>query len=114
GQHEAARGAYELTLAKGASGSLAALAGMGIGYSWEAEKNYASAAQAYERLVKGLGPKDFMYEEALSAEARAEELAGKPAVAIELYQRLLRDVPDTRRAEDVRSHLANLRTRAAR
>src|SRR5206468_10848281 len=28
GQHEAARGAYELTLAKGASGSLAALAGM--------------------------------------------------------------------------------------
>src|SRR5439155_1062117 len=83
--------AYELALAKGASGSLRTLVGMGVGYAWEAEKKYANAAQAYEAAVKGLGRKDFLYEEALMAAARAQDLAGKPAVALEIYQRLLRE-----------------------
>ncbi len=113
GQYSAARGAYELALAKGASGSLRALAGIGIGYTWEAEKNYANAAQAYERVGKTLGPKDFLYEEALMADARAQELAGKPAVALEMYQRLLREAPDSRHAEDLRNRVAGLRSRAA-
>ena len=111
GQYPAARGAYELALAKGASGSVRTLAGMGIGYTWEAEKNYANAAQAYGAAVKGLGRKDFLYEEALMAEARAQELAGKPAVALEIYQRLLREVPDSRHAEDLRNRVAGLRGR---
>jgi len=111
GQYAAARDAYYLALAKGASGSLRTLAGMGIGYTWEAEKNYTSAAKAYEAAAKGLGPKDFVYEEALIAEARAQDLAGKPAVALEIYQRLLREGPDSRHAEDLRNRIASLRTR---
>lgn len=111
GQYPAARGAYELALSKGASGALRTLAATGIGYAWEAEKNYAAAAQAHAAAVKGLGPKDFMYEEALMAQARDEELAGKPAAALELYQRLLRDMPNTRHAEDVRNRVASLRSR---
>ncbi len=114
GQYSAARSAYELALAKGASGSLWALAGIGIGYTWEAEKNYANAAQAYEKVASALGPKDFLYEEAVMGDARAQELSGKPAVALELYQRLLREAPDSRRAEDLRNHVAALRTRTTR
>jgi len=39
-----------------------------------------------------------------------QEQAGKPAVALELYQRLLRDVPDSRQAEDLRNRVANLKS----
>lgn len=113
GQYAAARGAYELALAKGASGAIRTLAALGIGYTWEAEKNYTAAARADEVAAKGLGPKDFLYEEALMAQARAQELAGKPALAIETYQRLLREAPATRRAEDVRTRVASLRGRVS-
>jgi tetratricopeptide (TPR) repeat protein len=111
GQYPAARAAYELALAKGASGALRALAAVGIGYTWEAEKNYAAAAQAHATAVKGLGPKDFLYEDALMAQARDEELGGKPAAAIEIYQRLLRDMPNSRHADELRSRVASLRSR---
>ena len=112
GQYPAARAAYELAIAKGASRALRVLAGLGIGYAWEAEKNYAAAAQAHASSVKGLGPGDFLFEEALMAQARAEELAGKPAAAVEIYQRLLRDVPKSRHAEDLRNRVASLKSRS--
>jgi TolA-binding protein len=52
GDYAAARGAYELALAKGASGSVRTLAASGVGYTWEAQKNYANAVTAYEGLLK--------------------------------------------------------------
>jgi tetratricopeptide (TPR) repeat protein len=113
-QYAAARSAYEAAIAKGASGALRTLAAMGIGYAWEAEKNYAAAAQAYAAAAKGLSPRAFLYEEVLMAEARDEELAGKPAVALEIYQRLLRDMPETRHAEDLRNRVAALRSRPSK
>ena len=113
GQYPAARAAYDLAIAKGASGALRTLASMGIGYTWEAEKNYATAAEAHATAAKALGPKDFLYEEVLMAQARDEELAGKPAVALEIYQRVLRDSPNTRHVDDVRSRVASLRSRAS-
>lgn len=106
-----ARGAYELALAKGASGTVRGMAGMGIAYTWEAEKNYGNAVAAYEAVLKNLTPRDFLYEDALAGEARAQELAGKPAVALELYQRLLREVPESRRADELRNRIASLRSR---
>jgi tetratricopeptide (TPR) repeat protein len=111
GQYAEARGAYQLALAKGASGTVRPLAAMGIGYTWEAEKNYANAASAYEAVVTSLTSKDFLYEEALVAQARAQELGGKSAAALEVYQRVLREVPDSRRGEEVRSRVASLRSR---
>jgi len=112
GQYSAARGAYEVALAKGAAGSIRTLAAMAIGYTWEAEKNYAGAAQAYQAVTRGLSPKDFLYEEALTAEARAQEQAGQPAAALEIYQRLLRETPDSRHAEDLRNRIASLQSRS--
>jgi len=110
GRYNEARAAFALALSRGASGTAATMAGMGIGYAWEAEKKYAEAAAAYRAVASRLGPKDFLFEEAVTAEARAQEQAGKPAVALELYQGLLRDVPDSRQAEDLRNRVANLKS----
>jgi tetratricopeptide (TPR) repeat protein len=110
GQYAPARAAYELALAKGATGTLRAESALGIGYSWEAEKDYAKAVNAYDSAAKRLTPQDFLYEETLVALARAQELGGQRAAAIETYQRLLKDLPETRRAEDLRTRLAALRS----
>jgi len=109
GQYTAARSAYELAIAKGASGAIRTLAALGIGYSFEAEKNYTSAAQAHAAAAKSLGPKDFLFEETLMAEGRAQELSGKPAQAIETYQRLLKEAPGTHLADEVRNRIASLK-----
>ena len=111
GQYAPARKAYELALAKGAAGSLRTLSALGIGYSWEAEGNYTNAATAYEGLLNGLTPKDFLYEEALMDLARAQEQSGKPAAALETYQRILKQSPQSPRADDVRTRAARLQSR---
>jgi tetratricopeptide (TPR) repeat protein len=114
GQYAAARGAYETAIAKDASGTLKALSAVGIGYTWEAEKNYANASAAYETALKSLRPMDFLYEDALTALARTQDLGGKPAAALETYQRLLKDVPDSRRAEDLKTRVADLKSRPSK
>ena len=108
GDYAAARAAYEIALAKGAGGSLRTLSASGVGYTWEAQKNYASAVTAYDAAARGLGPKQFFFEEALLDLARAQALAGKPAEARATYERLLKDAPETRRAEDIRGRIATL------
>ncbi len=108
-QYPQARSSFELARAKAGSSSLAALAGLDIGYCWEAEKNYEAAEKAYLSLISGAKPKDFLYEEAMVDAARAQEIGGRRAAALETYQRLLKDLPDTRRAEEIRSRVARLR-----
>jgi tetratricopeptide (TPR) repeat protein len=108
GDYKAARAAYELALAKGAEGSLRTLSASGIGYTWEAEQNHPAALTAYEAAARALGPKQFYFEEALLDLARAQAAAGRPAEARATYERLLKDAPETRRAEDIRSRLAAL------
>jgi len=111
-QYPQARASYELARAKAGSGSLGALAALDIGYCWEAEKNYDAAEKAYQSVISAAKPKDFLYEEALVDIARAQELGGKRAAAIETYQRLLKDLPDSRRAEEIRSRVASLQPTA--
>ena len=111
-QYPQARASYELARAKAGSGSLAALAALDIGYCWEAEKNYDAAERAYQSAISGAKPKDFLYEEAMVDIARAQEFAGKRAAAMETYQRLLKDLPDSRRAEEIRSRVASLQPAA--
>lgn len=111
GDYAAARGAYELALAKGATGSVRTLAASGVGYTWEAQKNYANAVTAYEALVRQESPRQFFFEEALIDLARAQALASKPTDAVATYERLLKEAPDTRRAADVRARIADLQTK---
>jgi tetratricopeptide (TPR) repeat protein len=108
GDYAAARAAYEIALAKGASGSLRTLSASGVGYTWEAQQNYANAVTAYDAAARGLGPKQFFFEEALLDLARAQALAGKPADARVTYERVLKDAPESRRAEDIRGRIAGL------
>ena len=112
GAYAQARGAYEVALAKGGPAFLRALSALGIGYTWEAEKNYADAATAYEAALKAMPPKTFLYEDALMALARVQDLGGKASAAVETYQRLLKEVPDTRRSDDLKTRLATLKSRA--
>jgi len=44
--------------------------------------------------------------------ARAQELGGKRTAALETYQRLLKDLPDSRRVEELRSRVASLQPAA--
>jgi tetratricopeptide (TPR) repeat protein len=108
GDYAAARAAYEIALAKGAGGSLRTLSASGVGYTWEAQKNYASAVAAYDTAARGLGPKQFFFEETLLDLARAQALAGKPAEARATYERLLKGAPETRRGEEIRGRIAAL------
>ena len=111
-QYPQARSSFELARAKAGSSSLAALAALDIGYCWEAEKNYDAAEKAYLSTISGAKPKDFLYEEAMVGAARVQELGGKRAAAVETYQRLLKDLPDARRAEEIRSRVASLQSPA--
>ena len=114
GEYAAARGAYQVALAQGATGTIRTLAAVGIGYTWEAEKDLAKAQTAYEAALAGLGPKDFLYEGILLDLARAQEFGGRRDAAVETYQRLLKDVPDSRRGDDVRTRIASLQSSLAK
>lgn len=108
GEYAAARGAYQVVLARGASATLRRLAQAGVGYTWEAERDYAKAISAYRTALSGLSSKDFYYEVLLEDLARGQELGGQKADAIETYQRILKELPQARRGEDVRARLMHL------
>lgn len=107
-QYAQARSAYEIAAARAGSGTLRALARAGIAAAWEAERDFAKAADAYRAVLGDLKPKEFLYEDMLVDLARVLELGGKKDDAIATYRRLLKDVPQTKRAEDVRARLASL------
>ena len=108
-----ARSAYELAVGRGGSPTVRTLARVSIGYTWEAERNFPKAVDAYQAVVSELGPKDFLYEQTLLDLARAQELAGRRPDAVATYQRVLKELPAARRADEVRGRLAALGAPAA-
>jgi tetratricopeptide (TPR) repeat protein len=110
GQYPQARAAYELALQRGPTGLMRSLLRAGVARTWEAERDFGNAAQAYAALVKELDPRSFLYEDALLDQARCLEMAGKKDEAIATYERVLKEVPTAKRAEDVRTRLASLGT----
>jgi len=110
GQYPQARAAFQVARSRARSASLASLASLGIGFTFEAEKNYEAAEKSFAETVKGASPKDFLYEEAMSDMARVQELGGKRAAALETYQKILKELPDGRRAEELRARVASLQS----
>ena len=106
--YDKARAAYQVAIAKTGSGTLATLARAGIGYAWEAERKFTDAIQAYQTALADLKSAAFHYEDLLVDLARAQELAGKKDEAIATYRRILKDLPRSGRAADVRNRLASL------
>ncbi len=107
-QYAQARGAWELAVAQGATRTLKALSLGGVAYTWEAERNYQKAVEAFKTALTGVGPKDFYYEELLLGLGRTQELAGQKAEAIATYRRALSELTQSRRAEEIRARLAAL------
>ena len=107
-QYAQARGAWELAVAQGATRTLKALSLGGVAYTWEAERNYPKAVDAFKTALTGVGPKDFYYEELLLGLGRTQELAGQKAEAIATYRRALSELTQSRRAEEIRARLAAL------
>jgi tetratricopeptide (TPR) repeat protein len=107
-QYAPARGAYELAVARGGAPTVRTLARSSIGYTWEAERNFAKAVDAYQSVAQDLRPQDFLYEQAQLDLARAQELAGRTPDAIATYQRLLKEMPSAHRGDEVRARLAVL------
>jgi len=103
-----ARAAYEVAAARTGSPTLRALARAGIGYAWEAERKFPEATGAFEAALSGLRPTSFYYEELLSDLARTQERAGQKDAAIATYRRLLKDLPRSARAPEIRTRLASL------
>lgn len=107
-QYAQSRGAWELAVAQGATRTLKALSLGGVAYTWEAERNYPKAVEAFKTALTGVGPKDFYYEELLLGLGRTQELAGQKAEAIATYRRALSELTQSRRAEEIRARLAAL------
>ena len=107
-QYGQARGAWELAVAQGAPRTLRTLSQGGVAYTWEAERNYAKAVDAFKTALTGLGPKDFYYEELILGLGRTQELAGQKAEAIATYRRALGDLAQSRRVEEIKARLAAL------
>jgi len=114
GNLEYRRGAHDAALAafgeaeRRDGGSVGALSRLGAGYVWEAKNEPARALEAYQGVLKARGPKDFLFGESLLAVARVQEQLKQPDAAIESYRRLLKEAPDSVRAEEARARLAIL------
>ena len=108
GQYDRARAAYQVTIARAGGGTIATLARAGVGYAWEAERKFPEATQAFQSALADLKPTAFYYEELLADLARVQELSGKKDAAIATYRRMLKDLPRSARAAEVRNRLGSL------
>lgn len=108
GQYPTARAAYEIAYARTGSATIRTLAHAGIATTWEAERNFAKAIDAYTAALAGQKPGQFYYEDLVIGLGRSQELAGRRDEAIGTYRRLLKDVPKLRREDEIRGRLASL------
>ncbi|MFQ5896660.1 MAG: tol-pal system YbgF family protein [Candidatus Methylomirabilia bacterium] len=103
-----AREAYQLAFDQASATTIRALARLGLGYAWEADRDYPNALAAFQAGLQGLAPHEFLYEELLLNVARLHALLGQRTQALETYRRFLTDRPQSPRAEEVRILLARL------
>jgi tetratricopeptide (TPR) repeat protein len=107
-QYAAARAAYAIAAARAVGPTIRTLAQVGTAAAWEADRDYPRAAEALQTALVGLGPRDFLYEDLLIDLGRIQELKGSRADAVETYRRLLKDLPNSRQAEEIRRRLGAL------
>ena len=104
-QYPESRVAYELA-ARGTSPTLRRLAQMSLGYTWEAQKDYLKAIEAFQSAQASLKPGDFLYEDLAMDLGRVQELAGRKDDAIATYRRVASS-PKGLRSDEARTRLAN-------
>jgi tetratricopeptide (TPR) repeat protein len=107
-EYPAARRAYEVAVAGGATGTIRALAASGIAYTWEAERQFRQAAEAFGRAGERITPGHFLYEDVQMGLARNQEASDQKDAAIETYRKIIKEVPKSRAAELARARLLAL------
>jgi tetratricopeptide (TPR) repeat protein len=105
-QYPASRSAYELT-ARGSSPTLARLALVSVGYTWEVQKEYLKAIEAFEKALASLKPGEFLHDDLMMDLARVQELAGRQDDAVKTYRRVVED-RKSRLSDEARGRLAAL------
>jgi tetratricopeptide (TPR) repeat protein len=105
-QFPGSRSAYEMTTVA-SSPTLRRLAHLGVGYTWEMQKDYPKAIAAVEAALAPLKAGDFLYDDLLMDLGRLQEVAGRRDDAIKTYQRLVAH-PQSLRSDDARNRLAAL------
>ncbi|MBM3219861.1 MAG: tetratricopeptide repeat protein [Candidatus Rokubacteria bacterium] len=108
GQFAPARAAWEIALARAGSATVRTMARAGIAAAWESERNFPKAIDAYAAALAAEKDGPFYREDLLIGLGRSQELAGKRDDAIKTYERVLKEVPKLRRADEVRGRLASL------
>lgn len=106
-RYDAALTAFEAA-ARRDTGIVGTLSRLGTAYTWEAKGDPGRALTVYTDAVKGRGPKDFLYGELMLGMARTQEELKQPAAAIETYRKLLKETPESGRADEIRTRLAIL------
>jgi len=108
-EFDGARAAWDIALRSARSSvTLRTLARTGIAASWEAQRDFARAIDAYKEALREEKPGQFHFEEILISLGRNQELAGRRDDAIKSYQRLLKEAPKLKRESEVRGRLASL------
>jgi tetratricopeptide (TPR) repeat protein len=111
GQYDSARAAYAIVVARTDSATIRTLARAGIATTWESERNFPKAIEAFTAALAATDRDkhaQFYREDLLIGLARNQELAGQRDQAIQTYQRVLKEVPKLRREDEVRGRLASL------
>lgn len=107
GQSDLAEKAY-LEASRQDSGTVGALARLGLGQVLEAKGDATRAVQVYGEALAGRSAKEFLVGDLLLAKGRAQEMAKDTAGAIASYQRFLKEHETSPRSEGVRIRLALL------
>jgi tetratricopeptide (TPR) repeat protein len=107
-EYAAARGAYEAAVSAGATDPMRTLALSAIAYTWEGERDFARAAEAFKRAADKIRSDHFLYGDVQVGLARNQELGSQKAAAIATYTQVLKDFPKSRIGEVARARLAAL------
>ena len=77
-----------------------------MGYTWELQKDYPKAIEAFEKALSPLKPGDFLHDDLLMNLGRVQELAGRKDDAIKTYRRVATN-PKSLRSDDARERLVS-------
>ena len=94
--------------ARRGSPSVAALSRLDLSYVREAKGDLPGALQAVNQGLQGRTARDFLYQDLLMAKGRFLEETKDMAGAVDVYRRLLRELPAAARGDEVRGRLALL------
>jgi TolA-binding protein len=103
-----ARSLYELAVSRAAAPTLRVLARTGLGYAWEAERNFPKAIEAFQANLAEVKPGEFYHGDLLLDLARVQAAAGRTDDAVATYRTFLQQAPKSPRIDEAKAALVRL------